>query len=248
MYQIPVYQEIKRNEILMTILTGHHIPVSDHGKFIQIDGTDVLMQAFVHPSEVTPTRSSIQLDITIRSQNILGDRELTESFGEFGETIDEATNKGFTAFCLASLHPILSVFVSRDIEAEQNQWEQWGDGKRSWDICSGPIIPKGSKGVDLETIFSGKNYLAVMKALKESFLREASFTMHWLRIYRGCFNGEVRGREVLLDGEHWKPGEAILDGWDWQPGADYFSIRQFMIAVPNQHKKQWWHFWRQDQT
>jgi hypothetical protein len=244
MYNLTEYKNINKNEMLMTILTEHQILISEKENYIQIDGTDVTMQALVYPKEISSTRSRIQLDVIIRSQKLLGNRELAESFGEVGENLDEAIIKSFVSFCLASLHPILSVFVSRDLEAEQIQWEQWSTRKHSWEICSGPLTSKMSSGVEPEKINSSESYSSFLDALRDAYLKEVSFDIHWLRIYRGSFQGKVRAREVLLDGEHWKSGEAILDQWHWLPGPDFYSIRQFMIALPVKPKKRTWQFWR----
>jgi Family of unknown function (DUF6348) len=238
------YKNINQNKMLMTIMTEHHVPNSEKRNYIQIDGTDVTMQAKVYPKEITPTNSSIQLDIILKSPKLLGNRKLAESFGEFGENLEEATKKSFASFCLASLHPILSVFVSRDLEAKQILWEHWGNGRHTWEICSGPLTPKMSPAVELEKIINGESYRSFLDALRDAYLEEVSFDIHWLRIYRGCRQGNVRSREVLLDGEHWKSGEGILDRWDWLPGPDFYSIRQFMIALPIKPKKRTWQFWR----
>jgi hypothetical protein len=244
MSPLNVYKSINQNKKLMTILTDHQIPVLNRGKFIQLGDNDITLQAKVHPKEITPTRSSIQLDVILSSQSLLGDRALVESFGEFGENLDEAIDKSFSSFCLASLHPILSVFVSRDFESEQSQWDNWSNHNQSWEICSGPIIPKMSPTFDLEQVINGNEFLAFIHDLRDAYFREATFKLHWLRFYRGLIQGIVRSREVLLDGEHWKLGEDIFDRWEWHTKADFFSLRQFMIAVPLQHKKQWWQFWR----
>jgi hypothetical protein len=233
-----------KNGILASILTEHHIPTTDCGEYIQIDGTDVLLQAMAHPGKTSPKEASVQLDIILRSQKFLGNRELRESFADTGENLDDAINKSFTSFKFASLHAILSVFVNRDLGAGQVEWEEWSNNKRSWNVYSGPITPKSFTAVAPEKIINGESYRSFMKALQNAYLRDVSFDLHWLRIYRGSLHGKVRSREVLLDGEHWKSGEAIMDKWDWLPGPDFYSIRQFMIAVPIASKKQRWQFWR----
>lgn len=61
----------------------------------------------------------------------------------------------------------------------------------------------------------------------------------WLRIYRGSLHGKCAAREVLLDNDHWQAGEAILDHSVWPAEPDFYSIRQFMIALPVMHEKKW---------
>ncbi len=233
-----------KNGILASILTEHQISTTESGESIYINGTDVLLQAIAYPQKALSPGAAVQLDIIIRSQKLLGKRELVESFGDAGDDLDDAINKSFTSFKFASLQTILSVFVNRDLNAGQVEWEEWSNNRRSWNVCLGPITPKGSPAVRPEKIINGESYRSFLNNLRYAYLREASFDMHWMRIYRGSLQGKVRSREVLLDGEHWKSGEAIMDKWNWLPGPDFYSIRQFMILVPDHQKKPRWQFWR----
>jgi hypothetical protein len=235
--------QLKRNNkngILASIITEHHIPITESGEYIQIDGTDVLLQAIAHPRKALPKGASVQLDIVIRSQKLLGNRVLCESFVDIGDNLEDAINQAFRSFKFASLRAILSVFINRDLEAGQDQWDEWSNNQRSWNVCFGPLTLKMSPAVAIEKIINNESYRSFLKALRDAYLREVSFDMHWLRIYRGSLHGKIISREILLDGEHWKSGEAIMDKWERMPGPDFYSIRQFMIAVPDKQKKKWW--------
>ncbi len=123
-----------QNQQLMTILESHQVPVSSSGNYLQIDGTDVKINAYAY-ANVAEHKEIIQLDINLISPRHLGERKLIESFGGVGKTAEESISDAFNKFCLSSLHPILSVFVNRKWEAGQIQWETRGKAPRSWDIC-----------------------------------------------------------------------------------------------------------------
>ncbi len=177
---------------LLPILEQHHVRVSLRQGSIQVDGTDVQMQALGYTSE-----GSIQLDVNVRSQRLLQARTLTESSVGSQDDLDEAIGEAFYAFCIQSLHTILAVFVDRRWDEGQTSWETWGKSNRAWNACLGPITPRSSAG-DRVTI---ADYRLFLDALRDAYLLEASHELHWLRIYRGSLHGECIGRELLLDNE-----------------------------------------------
>ena len=228
------------NQMLIAILANHHIPLSEHGDYIQIDETDVMMQAFGVP-HLKPPNTGILLQVGVRSQRLLGNRTLLEHFSEVGVSLDDAVQKAFFSFSRSSLHVILSVFVNRDLGAEQAWWEQWSNGERAWDVCCGPVTPKSLPAFDFAHNYDIKGFTSFLDALRDAYLREASYGLHWLRYYRGSLHGQCIAREVLLDNATWKSGEDILDRSVWPAGPDFYSIRQFFIASPIPKNK--WKFW-----
>ena len=198
------------NHMLIAILAAHHISLSEHGDYIQIDETDVMMQAFGVP-RLTPPNTNILLEVGVHSQRLSGKSHALRAFFRCRGNLDDAVQKAFFSFSRSSLHVIMSVFVNRDLGAEQAWWEQWSNGERAWDVCCGPVTPKSLPAFDFAHDFDTKGFTSFLDALRDAYLREASYGLHWLRYFRGSLHGQCLAREVLLDNATWKSGEDILD-------------------------------------
>jgi hypothetical protein len=232
---------INKNELLMATLEGHKVHYTDLGEYIQIDGTDIRMNALAFTNQLAH-KEVIQFNVNLLSQHFLGNRVLTESFAGFGETIDQSILDGFAKYCRCSSHPILSVFINRNLEPDQVTWEQWGKHDRSWDVCLGPLFLISNPPADSHKIITAGNLDTLMASIRDRYLSQATHELHWLRIYYGSVKGQCGGKEVLLDNEPWKPGEEIVDRLIWPRLPDYYSIRIFIIAITAQPKKGW-KFW-----
>ncbi len=228
---------------LVPILNDHHVGWSAHEGYLRIRGTDVQMQAFGYPADfAVPKGALIQLDVRVRSQRLLQDRTLIESWAGYGDDTDEAIRQAFDAFSIDSLPAILAVFVDRNLEPDQVEWDTWGSGNRMWEVCLGRLTTMNS-GTEAVKV---RDYGSYVDALRDAYLREASHELHWLRVFRGVSRGSPNGEcvtgEVLLDNEPWQAGLDILDRWQWPTEPHLYRIREFMIAVPVVPEKKWWKF------
>jgi hypothetical protein len=235
-------QEINLNHKLAELLEQHAVPASGDAYELHIPGSDLRLAARGMPA-IQPSMMGLQLDIRLRSPRLLGRRTLVESFSEAGSSLEDAIQKTFYSFSLASLHVILSAFVERKLGAGETDWEQWSSARRAWDICLGPLTPK-TMGLPApgKPLLEDLDFETFLKALRDAFLKEASPRLHWLRVFRGSLHGKCMAREVLLDNSPWKTGEAILDGSLWPAEPDFYSIRHFMVALPVRAEKKWWQF------
>ncbi len=231
--------------MLMRILETHQVHLAKNDNYLQIEGTDVEMNAFAF-TNVVEHNSVIQLDINLWSRHFLGNRKIIESFAGIGETNAQAIGDAFNKFCRSSLHPLLSVFVNRNREADQVQWERWAGVRKSWDVCFGPLAYKTIPSVDIKNIISQDNLNTLINKIREAYIREATHEIHWMRIYYGSVNGQSAGRDVLLDNDPWVSGEEIFDHLMWPSDPPYYDIRLFIIAVPIQPGKKTWRFWERD--
>ncbi len=219
------------NQMLMAILANHHVPVQSSKEHIEILGTDVKLFSKVFQHAQRP-QDAIQLDVSVRSEQFLGNRTLVEAFAGAGNSIDEAVHNAFGKFCQASLHAIMAAFIDRSLGEDQVEWEHWGNENHGWEVCLGPLLLQSSlqQGSDGDS----EGYNNLLNTIREAFLSRESNHPHWLRLFRGSLDGKCMGREVLLDNEPWPSGEAILDQWPFPAMPGYYSLRQFLIANPSQ--------------
>ncbi len=222
------------NDMLMTILGNHHVPVEARVDHIEIPGTDVHLQSKVFRNAQSPN-AAIHLDVVVQSPQYLGNRSLVEAFAGVGSTPDDAVRNAFDKFCQASLHVIMAVFINRSLGEEQVDWEHWADSTHIWEVCLGPLLLQ--EGQPRELNEGSWNYSDLLDAFRDAFLKGASFQTHWLRCFRGSLDGKCIGREVLLDNDPWPTGEAILDRWAFPNRPGYNSMRHFLIALPVQSNK-----------
>lgn len=221
------------NRMLMDILANHHVPVQSSTEQIEILGTDLKLSSKVFWNAQRP-KDAIHLDVSVRSEQFLGNRTLVEAFAGAGNSLDEAVHNAFDKFCQASLHAIMAVFINRSLGEDQVEWEHWVDENHGWEVCLGPLLLQSN----LQQGFDGDSFNSsdLVDALREAFLLQASNHPHWLRLFRGSLDGKCIGREVLLDNEPWPSGEAILDHWPFPDKPGYNSLRLFLIAIPIREK------------
>ncbi len=219
------------NDILMKILTNHQVPVEAQGDHVEILGTDVRVQSKVFRN-AQAAREAIHLDIVVQSPKCLGNCAIVEAFAGIGSTLDDAVHDAFDKFCRASLHVIMAVIINRSLGEEQVDWEYWANANHGWDVCLGPLLLQ--EGQPREANDESWNYDGLLDAFRDAFLKGASYQTHWLRCFRGCLDGQCIGREVLLDNDPWPTGEEILDRWPFPNRQGYYSMRQFLIALPGQ--------------
>ncbi len=220
---------IKSNQILMTILANHKIPAQTVMDQIEIAGTDVKLQAKVFGNS-QGAKGSIQLDIVVVSQHLLGGSALVESFAGVGSTFDEAVNNAFNKFCRASLHVIMAVFIDRSLGEDQVEWENWSSNQGRWDVSLGPLLLQADQSLGPDS--SKFNFSDLLDAFRDALVPRASHEAHWLRCFRGSLNGKCLSREVLLDNDPWAPGEAILDHWAFPNISGFYSLRHFLFMLP----------------
>jgi hypothetical protein len=216
------------NGILMEILSGHNLSVSEYRNMIWINGTDTLLQAWVIPKEHPPKKMVIQLDIKVICPSRLGQRILVESYAGWGDTFHDANRNAFGKFLLASLHVILAAFVNRDLGEDHVEWERWSDNRHTWEACLGPFLLNEFQKPNAGNL----DYGVLLDKLREAFLPQASNQTHWLRCFLGSLDGIRIGQEVLLDNDTWPNGEAILNSFPINRVPGYFSLRHFLIALP----------------
>ncbi len=219
--------------MLRAILAHHQVPVQAQVDHIEIPGTDVRLQSKVFRNAQTPNEA-IHLDVVVQSPQYLGNRSLVEAFAGVGSTLDDAVHNAFDKFCQASLHVIMAVFINRSLGEEQVDWEHWAGNNHRWEVCLGPLLLQEAQ--PRESNEGNWNYNDLLDAFRDAFLKGATYQTHWLRCFRGCLDGKCIGREVLLDNDPWPTGEAILDRWQFPNQQGYYSMRQFLIALPVQPK------------
>lgn len=167
----------------------------------------------------------VQLDFAIGSPRMNGVPFL-DSVSGVGHTQDLAVVNALQKFTHGSFHVITAALTERVTEANV-EVEQWGEGGRAWRAFVGPLFLQATQhGARIEGC---EQFIG---ALEELFIASMEPGPHWMRVFLGALDGQVMGREVLVDGAPWKPGLDLLDAheFDYPPG--YASFRNLLIALP----------------
>jgi len=166
-----------------------------------------------------PNGTSSQLDVKLDIQ----DRELVESFGDIGETTEEAIANNLGNFARNSLHVLLAALQDTS-QDEQISIEDWTIAGQQWKVYLGNYGGKSTKGMPLpipETLFP---------QLKSHILGlPLGHNYHWCRFFISCHNAQISALEFLFDNENMPQVEQALTTLDWRLTPEFYSIRLFLM-------------------
>ena len=169
---------------------------------------------------------SVQVDFAL-SHPALATPRLLESFAGWAATWREAINQAIGKFERSSLHPLVAGLLDRGACPDQVEWERLDHPGGAFAMCLGGQLVLYAK----EPVPDVGPLLDSMKqALRDVPLSRA---IHALRLYI-CFNeGEMVGREALLDNEAWPAGEALMEAYGWPQADHLWGSRLFLLLVPD---------------
>jgi hypothetical protein len=167
----------------------------------------------------------VQLDFAIDTPRMAGVPFL-DSVAGVGDSQELAVQNAFEKFVRGSFHVIMEALTEHRCESEHVEREVWESAGWSWDAFIGPLFLQATQpGARLG------GFEQFYAAISQQFLTLAAGP-HWMRVFLGALDGQVMGREVLVDGAHWPEGEALLDAHPFEHPHGYSSFRFLVIALP----------------
>lgn len=209
--------------VLDDALKAHGLFTNRISQGIAIQGSDLLVSAAIVRVEKHPNARTVQLDVRVVSQR-LANGWLIESFGGVGPDESKAIEEAFGKFLRSSIHVLLATLVDVKYGGDQVEWESWSLKDKTWRVCMGPLLYRGSSPIQNE-------YSGLLDRLKQDLLPRLEVGCHCLRVY--CMlNGRVCvGSEALLDNIDWPEGRKIASEWQWPEGM--FWARHFLMLIPD---------------
>lgn len=147
---------------------------------------------------------------------------IVESFGGFGETLEERVEHAVRGFAANTFHVLLAAFLGGD-HGDQTDRERFTNAGIARVATHGNVACAG----DPELATSTDWYAGFLELLAAHPISPGT---HWIRLYYAQDGGKQLGIELLLDNERWSAAEPSLGGIDWPKGAGYFSMRMFMVV------------------
>jgi len=218
--QIKSPQTIIVNQPIFDLFQAHGIESEQKSDWIVFPKQSARICGVVgNVGEPKPGVHTAQLDVRL----VLGSgHRITESFGGFGETEGKAIDDAIQNFTLNSFHVILASFFLP--EDDQVTIEDWTIGGRERQVIIGPM---GMRGTLPNPANPPREWFGQVEArLREKKLPQG---VHWVRVYYGQFNSQVKELEVLLDNETWQEMQQDLATISWPKGKEFFSLRVFMV-------------------
>ncbi len=206
------------NQKLKELLEAHGLECEENEDWIIPNGTFPLISMTWYPK---PEQGSgvLQIDVQLDQET-----SMHECFAGIGSG-NEGLNDGFHNFCVNSLHVILAALWGIN-DPEQVETEEWTIGGEDYSVYVGPFGTKGSNGVHPgipEDAFS-----TIESAIKAINLNGQCI---WFRNYYCNLNPESKVYESLLNNEVWAAGEKALKSISWHPSDNFYSVRNFVIAI-----------------
>jgi hypothetical protein len=167
----------------------------------------------------------VQVCVRVTSTR-LGNLVLDDCFAGLGKSLEEAEKNAFSKFLVGSFHVVAEALTTHRCNSGQVEWTHWSGPSASWRVCDGPLLTVCSGG-SMDTA----SY--PVTALRDSFVREASSSAHWLTLFVAFLDGKLVGCEAKIDGANWDSGYRILAGAPWTVTQGYQSVRHLLLALPD---------------
>jgi hypothetical protein len=204
-------------------LKAHGLLTNRTSQGIAIDGSDLVVTAAIVRVEKHPNARIVQLDVPVRSKRLVNGW-LIESFSGVGPDESKAIEDAFGKFLRSSIHVLLASLVDAKYGENQVEWESWSVKGKTWRVCMGPLLYRGSNPIH-------KEYSGLLDRLKHNLLPGLEAGCHCLRVYCMLNGRDCVGSEALLDNIDWPEGRTIVSEWGWPEGM--FWVRHFLMLIPD---------------
>ena len=210
------------NQILHAALTAHgHQVREEDGKLIPDFAVPAAFDTLAYVSQRHDNAVVTRLDV----EPALPDgRLLYEAYGDVGATVEEALSGNWENFQESALHTILDAFNRRRSKAQSLTLNGI-----AFDAYVGNTVTKyaGDKP-DLPAD-------ALQNAIREALRRaRPDKRIHFVRFYYSQSAGETDCVEFLIDNENQAFAETALARLDWPRREHFYSLRQFLILMPQE--------------
>lgn len=212
--------------MLTSALRDHGIEAEVRDDHVIVQQGQMHLAAAYWEQPSTEEHCAVVLELVCVSP-LLGDRPLVENIAGFGSTLSAARSQAFGKMLLNIFHVVIEALTPHACEQPQCDIELWERGGRKWQVFLGPVLQQHSSGFVL-----GDAQREFLGNLQELFLREVSPGPHWVRVFLGSFQNQIKATEVLLDNEPWPAGLALMQSKHWPTSDEYQSFRHIFVALP----------------
>lgn len=210
------------NQILHAAFTAHGHPVrEENGKLIPRLQTPAAFDTLAYVSQRHPNAVITRLDV----ETTLPDgRQLYESYGDIGQTVEEALSGNWENFQESAFHTLLNALDGRHDTAEHRTL-----GGTPFHIHTGSAVIKyaGEKPA-LPTD-------ALTAAIREALHRiRPAPAIHFARFYYSQSANNTDCVEFMLDNQNHPFAEQALARLPWPQREHFYSLRQFLVLISQQ--------------
>jgi len=160
-----------------------------------------------------------------------------EVFLEEGQILEECfagfpTENGklldaFENFARNSLHVLMSAFWEKH-NSNQVEKEIWNFKGNNFTLHIGPFGNRGGDGIHPRV---PKNTFKLIK--KAIMYSDINYKYNWFRIFYSNLGNNEKVYEALKNNKPWHEGLNALKAVNWKVSNEYYSTRNFIIAVKN---------------
>ena len=211
-------------EALISAIQAHGLTVCRDGDVLLVNEGHLVLQTAVFETRQS-ARATVVLELQAASPLLAG-RSIIECFAGVGDSVEHATQDAFGKMLSGSFHVLIEAFADHACDHSQVDIEQWKGERSTWQAFLGPLVTQHASASTLAGTYS-----QLLSDLQALFVRTAPAGHHWIRVFVGAYQGEVRASEVLLDNEPWDAGLAMLQARPWQCTEEYQSVRHFILVL-----------------
>ena len=213
-------QGITATDILKKLFEAHNIEFSEENEWILPNSELPAIRATWYPYE-SQACGLLQIEVFIEKGVLL-----EECFAGFPSDKGKLYD-AFENFSQNSLHVMLSAFWEKH-DNQQVEKEFWSIDNIDYAVYIGPFGNRG--GDDTQPRIPENFFDHIEKAIKRMNMTD---TYNWFRtFYSNLGNGEMV-YEALMNNETWSEGLETLKAVYWEPSDQYYSTRNFIIAIKN---------------
>ena len=208
------------NEILKKIFEAHEVDFVEESEWIFPYSKLPAVRATWYPNDEALS-GLLQIEVFIEKGKIL-----EECFAGY-PTEEGKLNNAFENFIHNSFHVLLSAFWKKH-DSEQVEIETWNIGEDNYTIYIGPFGNRG--GSEIAPRIPKNAFNEIEKAIKNTDLSESH---NWFRTFFCNLGNQETVYEALLNNKNWQLGIDTLKNLDWKTSNEYYSTRNFIIAIKN---------------
>ncbi len=213
-------EDLTAKEYLKELLIAHEVEFIEENEWLVPFSKLPAIRATWLPN-ASQSSGLLQIDVFIE-ENIL----IEECFAGLG-TDAEGLKDAFNNFSVNSLHVLLSAFWGKH-DPQQVDKEIWHINGSDHTVYIGPF---GNRGANSEHPGVPDQAFGIIENnIKNSNIKNQ---YNWFRTFFCNIGDSEKIYEALHNNEKWLNGENALKSLDWPVSNDYYSTRNFIIAIKN---------------
>lgn len=209
-------------EYLHELFTNHGVSSSiSNDKLIVTGKEKIKIRARITPNEFPSGRVLTRLDVGVLFED---GNELFESFGDYGNSLEESVKANLSNFTRNSFHVILSALQDKGNNSETST-ETWVINNREWKAYIGNWGLKNSSDKDI--VIPENLFQKMVDQIHEVGLTK---DINFIRFFCSCWNYKIQDIEFMINNENILPIQEYLSKIKWDLKDEVYTIRLFLIV------------------